>query len=130
MPVITAIYAGAAWTDGHCHWLRGRSPAGPPRRSHRRRRSPGAAARHATARQLCGVGAARTHSHRAARDGVPKTAIHALGGGLVVARACHALGLRADTMQGAGRFVGAAGTALIVAVSSVWLIYTFVNGRM
>jgi len=63
-------------------------------------------------------------------SGVSKSAIHVLGGGLVIARACHALGLRADTMQGAGRFVGAGGTALIVAVSSVWLIYVFLGTRM
>jgi len=62
-------------------------------------------------------------------SGVSRTAIHALGGGLFAARACHALGLRADTMQGTGRLVGAAGTALIVAISSVWLIYRFVGAQ-
>lgn len=59
-------------------------------------------------------------------SGVTKTAIHVLGAGLVIARICHALDFRADTMQGPGRFVGAAATALITLVSSIWLIVRFV----
>src|SRR5262249_27927225 len=43
--------------------------------------------------------------------GGSRIAIHSLGAALVVVRACHAVGLKADTMQGMGRFVGAAGTA-------------------
>src|SRR5690349_3562975 len=58
-------------------------------------------------------------------SGVGKTVIHVLGAGLVVARACHAVDFRADTMQAPGRFVGAAGTALIAAVTSIWLIVRF-----
>ncbi len=58
-------------------------------------------------------------------DGVSKTSIHVLGASLVVARTCHALGLRRDTMQGPGRLVGAAGTILITAVTSIWLIARF-----
>ena len=58
-------------------------------------------------------------------SGVGKTAIHVLGAGLVVARACHALDFRADTMQAPGRFVGAAGTALITLVTSIWLIVRY-----
>jgi uncharacterized membrane protein YecN with MAPEG domain len=58
-------------------------------------------------------------------NGVSRIAVHALGAALVVARACHAVGLEADSMSGAGRFVGAAGTALVVVVASVWSIACF-----
>jgi len=58
-------------------------------------------------------------------SGVGKTAIHVLGAGLVVARAGHALDFRADTMQAPGRFVGAAGTALIAVTTAIWLIVRF-----
>ena len=58
-------------------------------------------------------------------DGVSKMPIHILGASLVVVRACHALGLRSDTMRSPGRFVGAAGTALIIVVASIWLIVRF-----
>jgi len=56
----------------------------------------------------------------------PKLPIHILGAVLVLARISHALALRADSMQGAGRTLGAMGTALVVAVSSVWLIVAFI----
>ena len=55
-------------------------------------------------------------------NGGPATAIHALAGGLVVARIAHAFGLKADTMESVGRLIGAAGTALILVVASIWLI--------
>ena len=55
-------------------------------------------------------------------NGAPATAIHALGGGLVVVRAAHAFGLKADTVAGAGRTIGAAGSTLIILVASVWAI--------
>ncbi|HEY2395307.1 MAG TPA: MAPEG family protein [Rudaea sp.] len=58
-------------------------------------------------------------------DGVSKMPIHVLGAGLVVARACHAAGLRSDTMKAPGRVVGAAGTVLITVVTSIWLIVRF-----
>lgn len=58
-------------------------------------------------------------------NGVSGTAIHGLCGTLVVTRACHAYGLKADTMQGAGRLIGAAGTALVILVASVWAIVTY-----
>jgi hypothetical protein len=57
--------------------------------------------------------------------GVAKPAIHGLGASLVFFRACHALGLRRDTMRAPGRFVGSAGTALLTAVVSIWLIVRF-----
>ncbi len=56
---------------------------------------------------------------------VPSMAIHAMGGGFVVARVCHGVGLKADTMAGMGRLIGAAGSALITLVASIWAIVTF-----
>jgi len=58
-------------------------------------------------------------------SGVSKTAIHVLGAGLVVARVCHALDFRANTMQAPGRAFGAAGSALITVVASIWLIVRY-----
>jgi uncharacterized membrane protein YecN with MAPEG domain len=58
-------------------------------------------------------------------SGVSKTAIHVLGAGLVVARVCHALDFRANTMQAPGRAIGAAGSALITVVASIWLIVRY-----
>jgi uncharacterized membrane protein YecN with MAPEG domain len=58
-------------------------------------------------------------------NGVPKLAIHAMGASLVVFRACHALGLQANTMSGKGRFFGSAGTALLTIIVSVWAIAVF-----
>ena len=55
-------------------------------------------------------------------SGVSGTAIHALGGGLVVARVAHAVGLKADTIQSPLRGVGAGGTALVTLVASVWCV--------
>ncbi|MEE2663752.1 MAG: MAPEG family protein [Myxococcota bacterium] len=59
-------------------------------------------------------------------SGAPALAIHLLGGGLVVSRLCHAIGLNADTIQSAARIVGAAGTMLVTLVASVWAIVSFV----
>jgi len=56
---------------------------------------------------------------------VSAMAIHVMGAGLVIARIAHAVGLKADSVQGAGRFIGAAGTALITLVASVWAIVTY-----
>jgi uncharacterized membrane protein YecN with MAPEG domain len=58
-------------------------------------------------------------------NGVSKLAIHCLGAGLVVSRICHAVGLKADSIEGVGRAVGAGGTALVTAVASVWAIVVF-----
>jgi uncharacterized membrane protein YecN with MAPEG domain len=61
-------------------------------------------------------------------NGVAKLAIHALAAGLVLARLFHAVGLKHDSIEGVGRLVGAAGTALIVVISSIWLIVRFATG--
>lgn len=58
-------------------------------------------------------------------NGVGATAIHSLGAALVVCRIAHAVGIKADTMQGMGRLVGAAGTALVTLVASVWAIVIY-----
>ena len=57
--------------------------------------------------------------------GVSTTAIHALGAGLVVSRISHAAALKADTIEGIGRIVGAGGTTVVLAVASVWSIVLF-----
>ena len=58
-------------------------------------------------------------------NGVSPTALHAMGASLVVARICHAVGLESDTIQNAGRMVGALGTMLLSLVASIWAIATF-----
>lgn len=58
-------------------------------------------------------------------SGVSTRAIHVLGAALVPARICHALGFKADSMQGLGRMVGAARTAHVTLVASVWAVVIF-----
>ena len=58
-------------------------------------------------------------------NGGPALAIHALGAGLVVFRACHAFGFNADPKPSIGRIIGAAGTMLVMLVASVWSIVVF-----
>jgi len=58
--------------------------------------------------------------------GAPALAIHLLGGGLLVARASHAIGLDAESMQGDARAIGAVGTMLVTLVASVWAIVSFI----
>jgi uncharacterized membrane protein YecN with MAPEG domain len=58
-------------------------------------------------------------------NGVGARAIHVLGAVLVLARLSHAFGIKADSMTTPGRMVGAVGTMLVTAVSSVWLIVLF-----
>lgn len=57
---------------------------------------------------------------------VSHTAIHVMGAALVIARIAHPIGLRVETMSGLGRLIGAAGTALVTLVASVWAIVVFV----
>ncbi len=56
----------------------------------------------------------------------PALAIHGLGIVLIVARLCHAFGLKAETIEGVGRSIGAAGSMLVVLVASIWAIVTVV----
>lgn len=58
-------------------------------------------------------------------NGVGDMAMHIMGAVLVVARIAHAVGLKKDTVQNLMRFVGAAGTALLTVVASVWAIVLF-----
>jgi uncharacterized membrane protein YecN with MAPEG domain len=53
-------------------------------------------------------------------NGVGSTAIHALAGGLFFARLCHAIGFRTDDSLKALRPIGAIGSTLVLAVSSIW----------
>ncbi len=58
-------------------------------------------------------------------NGVGLIALHALGAVLLISRVAHAVGLRADTLEGVGRAVGAGGTTLVTVVASIWAILTF-----
>lgn len=58
-------------------------------------------------------------------NGAPALAIHGLAITLIVARALHATALKADTIEGFGRAAGAAGSALVLLVASIWSIVTF-----
>ncbi len=58
-------------------------------------------------------------------NGVGSTVIHALGATLVIARLCHAVGYRADESDKVLRPIGAIGSTLVVAISSIWAITLF-----
>ena len=58
-------------------------------------------------------------------NGAPALAIHALGAGCVAFRISHAVGIKADTIQGAGRTIGAGGSTLVLLIAAVWAIATF-----
>lgn len=58
-------------------------------------------------------------------NAISTLALHIMGAGLVFCRICHAVGLKGDTMATLGRFIGAAGTALITLVASIWSIIVF-----
>lgn len=57
--------------------------------------------------------------------GVSATALHALGAALVASRIFHAVSLKADTIQGIGRIIGAGGSTLVLLIASVWSIVLF-----
>lgn len=63
-------------------------------------------------------------------NGTGPLALHIMGASLVVSRIAHPLGLRADTMQGIGRVIGAAGTALLTLIASIWAIVIFVQTQV
>ena len=58
-------------------------------------------------------------------NGVGSSAIHGLGGGLVVVRICHAIGYGTGDSLVTLRIIGAAGSTLITLVASVWAITVF-----
>ena len=58
-------------------------------------------------------------------NGVSGTVIHGLCGSLVLFRLCHAFGIKADTVKGAGRAIGAAGSTLVMLVASVWTVVAY-----
>jgi uncharacterized protein len=60
-------------------------------------------------------------------NGVAARAIHILGAALVVCRILHAVGIKGDTMKVPARLIGAAGTALVTVVASVWAIIIFLH---
>ena len=74
--------------------------------------------------EMNGVGATALHAlgNVHGRQAPYMAAIHALGAALVLARVCHATGLKADTLAGPTRAIGAVGTMLVVVVASVWAI--------
>jgi uncharacterized membrane protein YecN with MAPEG domain len=53
-------------------------------------------------------------------NGMSATAMYAFGGVLVVARICHAIGLKKDNAANVLRGIGAGGTALLTIVMSIW----------
>lgn len=58
-------------------------------------------------------------------NGAPPLAIHGLAITLIVARVLHATALKSDSIEGFGRVAGAAGSALVLLVASIWSIVTF-----
>ena len=60
-------------------------------------------------------------------NGASPTFLHAIGSLMVVARVCHAVGLKADTIQSIPRGIGAGGTFLLSLVAAGMLIYQFLG---
>jgi uncharacterized membrane protein YecN with MAPEG domain len=60
-------------------------------------------------------------------NGTSTTWLHGLGVAMLVARVCHALGLKADTIQSPLRGVGAGGTLLITLIATVLLAIQYVG---
>jgi uncharacterized membrane protein YecN with MAPEG domain len=58
-------------------------------------------------------------------NGTSATWLHGLGIAMIVARACHAVGLKADTIQSPLRGIGAGGTMLITLIASILLVLQF-----
>lgn len=53
-------------------------------------------------------------------SGAPDWAIHAMGAALVVCRLAHIVGLSQSIGVSAGRFIGAAGTFLLLGICGIW----------
>lgn len=61
-------------------------------------------------------------------NGSSATTLHALGALMVVARVCHAVGLKADTTQSPLRSLGAGLTMLLSLVAAGMLAWDFLGG--
>lgn len=59
-------------------------------------------------------------------NGVSGTAVHALGAILFVSRVSHAYGFRSENPTSIFRSIGAVGSTLALAISSIWAIATFI----
>ena len=55
--------------------------------------------------------------------GGSSTFLYVVGGLLLISRVAHAVGLKFDSMSHPGRFIGAAGTALLSLVTAVYAIW-------
>jgi len=58
-------------------------------------------------------------------EGISAGAVHAMGASLVVFRVFHAVSLKADTIQGVGRAIGAGGSTLVLLIASIWAVVRF-----
>lgn len=58
-------------------------------------------------------------------NGASATWLHSLGIAMVVARLCHAVGIKADTIQSIPRAVGAGGTLLVTLIAAGLLVSQF-----
>ncbi len=58
-------------------------------------------------------------------NGLSALTIHIFGAVLLIARICHAVGLKADTVTTPLRGIGAGATALLTVVMSIWSIVIF-----
>ena len=58
-------------------------------------------------------------------NGLSGTTIHVFGAVLVVARICHAVGIKADSVATPLRGIGAGATALLTVVMSVWAVVAY-----
>lgn len=63
-------------------------------------------------------------------NGASSTFLHVFGIVLIIARIAHAVGLKHDNMGHIGRFIGAAGTALMSFVAGVYLLWITVRPLM
>jgi uncharacterized membrane protein YecN with MAPEG domain len=61
-------------------------------------------------------------------NGASAGLLHGLGIGLLVSRALHALGLKADSIESIPRAVGAGGTTLITLIAAGTLAWQFFGG--
>ena len=56
-------------------------------------------------------------------SGGSSTFLYVVGGLLLISRVAHAVGLKFDSMSHPGRFIGAAGTALLALVAAIYAVW-------